>query len=421
MPKIMPDSTEASYGSLPYNEAIEHFKQKLIIPSEKWDDLIGPIHAKGFTIAGATKLSLLENFYTTIETALKKGMSLGQFRKEFDSIVAKHGWSYKGKRGWRTKVILNTNKRSAYSAGRWQQLQRVKKYRPYLMYMTVHDGNVRGEHMQWHGKVYHIDDPFWKTRYPPNGWGCRCYVRSLSKAEVERRGLTISKSEGFKSNDIVDPGTGEITKVMPGIDVGWDYNVGKAWLSPDVILGQQLMELPTKLRKPALDWFDNSVFDEPYKAMVNTTSLKMLKGKNTKEGTAQTVGYLSEDIITHLTKQGQLPIGAAIVVKDADITHWLRDSKVNRGAAIPLSIALILPKIIRLPDVVLFDGNNIVFAQRLDDGRYAKFILEVNYKDKLRHLKSRFNEYLNTFKSAGIVDADNLREPRYKTIKGEVE
>jgi len=42
----MPDVVNTSYGSLPYNEAIEYFKEKLIIPSEKGDDLVGPIHAR---------------------------------------------------------------------------------------------------------------------------------------------------------------------------------------------------------------------------------------------------------------------------------------------------------------------------------------------------------------------------------------
>jgi len=110
-----------------------------------------------------------------------------------------------------------------------------------------------------------------------------------------------------------------------------------------------------------------------------------------------------------------------MVVRDKDIVHWLRDNKANRGAAIPLSIASSLPEIIRSPDVVLFDGDNIVFAKRVDDGRYAKFILKVNYQDKFRHLKSRFNEHLNLFKSAGIVDADNLREQRYEILKGKIE
>lgn len=417
----MPNSVTTNYGSLPYKEAIEYFKEKLIIPSEKWDDLVGSIHAKGFTVAGATKLSLLEDFYKTVQTYIASGDSLGNFLKDFDDIVAKHGWSYKGDRRWRSKVILNTNKRSAYAAGRWQQLQRVKMRRPYLIYMTVDDGRVRDEHQKWHLKVYHIDDPFWKTHYPPNGWMCRCYVRSASKKDLERLGLKVGESKTIDVIEILDPKTGVITEKMPGIDVGWDYNVGKAWLAPDVILGQQLMEIPTKLRKPALDWFDNSMFDQPFKQLVNGTAYQMAKGRSIKQGVAQTVGYLSEDVISYLSSHAEVPYGAAIIARDSDIAHWLRDSKTERGAAVPISVASILPQIIRNPDAVLLDGKNVLFAHKMKDGRYAKFILKMNFKDKLRHNKSRFKEYLNTFKSAGIVLAENLKEPHYKVISGGID
>lgn len=416
----MPNATGVSYGSLPYNEAIDYFKQKLIIPSEKWDDLVGPIHAKGFTVAGATKLELLQDFYKTIGEYIANGDSLGNFLKDFDAIAAKHGWSYKGDRSWRAKTILNTNKRSAYMAGRWQQLQRVKTRRPYLIYMTVDDSRVRHDHKKWHLKVYHIDDPFWKTHYPPNGWMCRCYVRSASQKDLDRLGLKVGQSKNIDPIEIVDPETGLITKKMPGIDVGWDYNVGKAWLAPDVILGQQLMELPTKLRKPALDWFDNSIFDTPYKQLVNSTTMQLAKGEKVTQGLAQTVGYLSEEIISYLSNNAKLPIGAAMVVRDGDIAHWLRDKKVNRGAAVPLSIASSLPKLLRDPDVVLFDGKDVIFANQLKDGRYAKFVLKLNFKGRLRHDKSRFKEYLNTFISAGIIDKANLLEPRYEVITGKV-
>lgn len=416
----MPSSAAASYGSLRYEEAIEYFKQKLIIPSEKWDDLVGPIHAKGFTIAGATKLELLQDFYKTIGEYIANGDSLGNFLKDFDAIAAKHGWSYKGDRRWRAKTILNTNKHSAYAAGRWQQLQRVKTRRPYLIYMTVDDSRVRDEHQKWHLKVYHIDDPFWKTHYPPNGWMCRCYVRSASQKDLDRLGLKVGQSKVIDPIEIVDPETGLSTKKMPGIDIGWDYNVGKAWLAPDVILGQQLMDLPTKLRKPALDWFDNSIFEAPYKQLVNSTAMQLAKGESAKQGLAQTVGYLSNTTIEFLAEHKQYPIGAAIVVRDGDIMHWLRDSKKNRGAAIPLSIANRLPSIVRTPDAVLIDNKDLVFAKRLNDGRYAKFILKLNFKGSLRVNKSRFKEYLNTFITAGIVEKSNLLEVRYTLIEGEV-
>ena len=417
----MTNSTSVSYGSLPYTEAIEYFKQKLIIPSKQWNDLTGSIHAKGFTIAGATKLELLQDFYKTIGEYITNGDSLGNFLKDFDAIAAKHGWSYKGDRRWRAKVILNTNKRSAYMAGRWQQLQRVKTRRPYLIYMTVDDGRVRDEHQKWHLKVYHIDDPFWKAHYPPNGWMCRCYVRSASQKDLDRLGLKVGQSKVIEPIEIIDSETGVITKKMPGIDVGWDYNVGKAWLAPEVILGQQLMELPTKLRKPALDWFDNSIFDEPFKQLVDSTAMQLAKGNSVNQGLAQTAGYLTEEIIEGLATKNLIPVGAAIVVRDGDIAHWLRHSKNDRGASVPLSIATKLPRLIRDPNVVLFNGKDLVFAEKLNDGRYAKFVLKLNFNARLRHNKSRFKEYLNVFKSAGIVLADNLREPRYEIIKGKIE
>jgi len=78
---------------------------------------------------------------------------------------------------------------------------------------------------------------------------------------------------------------------------------------------------------------------------------------------AQTVGYLPEDVIDHLAKNGKLPFGAAMVVRDKDIVHWLRDNKANRGAAIPLSIANTLPKTLRSPDAILLDKNDLILLK----------------------------------------------------------
>jgi len=415
----MPDSV--NYGSLPNKEAIAYFKQKLVIPSKQWDELVGPIHAKAFTVAGATTLDIVNDFYSSVNSYIGSGKSLGNFLHDFDDIVAKHGWSYKGERKWRAGLMLNTNKRSAYAAGRWERFQRTKRTRPYLIYMTVGDEFVRTQHKAWHLHVYHIDDPFWKTHYPPNGWGCRCYVRSASKKDLDRLGLDVSTSTPVQPIDVVNSETGAKTKKLPGIDIGWDYNVGKAWLAPDAIFGQQLMEVPKRLRAQALNAFDNSIYDKPYAKLTNDTVLKVAKGQKVQHGLAQTVGFLSEDIISHLTEQSKAPIGAAIIVREGDIAHWLRDAKQARGAAIPFSVASMVPKIIREPGAVLFDGESIIYAHQLKDGRYAKFVLKVNIKDKLKHNKSRFKEYLNVFKTAGIVLAENLKEPRYKVISGGIE
>jgi SPP1 gp7 family putative phage head morphogenesis protein len=418
----MPDVT---WGGLPYKEAIKFIQDKLTIPSDTWSDFIGPIHAKAFTVAGATKVDIVNDFHKSILDNIKNGGTITSFRKDFDAIVAKYGWSYNGKRGWRTSVIYNTNKRSAYMAGRWEQLQRVKSRRPYLIYMTVGDSRVRKEHQKWRMLALHIADPFWKTHFPPNGWLCRCYVRSASKEDLEEMGLSVGqvKESDLTTFDYEDPTTGEVFKKLPGIDIGWDYNVGQAWLAPEAIFGQQLMEVPAQMRAQALDWFDNSIYDDAFKSVVNRVGLQVAKGDGKALGLAQTAGFMTNDIIEYLNDQSIHPIGATIVATDKDIIHWLRSNKELRGQQVPLSIAAQFPAILRDPDVVLFDKNDpaLIYAKHLGDGRYAKFIVKVNLKTKFRHIKGRFKEYLNQVRTAGIVKGYNLKDTAYELIKGDIE
>lgn len=99
------------YGDLvKFKEAISHIKSKIQIPTSHWDDLLGQIHARAFTIAGATKTELLNDIYKDVVNSIESGETLSEFRKHFDSTVSKHGWLYNGKRGWRTQVIYKTTR-----------------------------------------------------------------------------------------------------------------------------------------------------------------------------------------------------------------------------------------------------------------------------------------------------------------------
>lgn len=414
--------SEVTVGKLPFREAIKHIQDKLLIPSRQWENTIGPINAKAFTVAGATKLSLVQDLYQTVQNGILDGTTLNTFRKDFDNIVARHGWSYNGKRGWRTNVIFTTNKRTAYMAGKWEQFVRQKKNRPHLMYLTAGDERVREEHDKWNRRVMHIDDPAWKTIFPPNGWLCRCTVRSLAQDDLDEMGITPEKIGKVEQIDFNDPKTGEIIKKTPGVDIGWDYNVGKEWLAPDALLGRQLMDMPADLRTKATKWFDNDVYDKPFKSITERVALQLAKAKRISSGEAQPVGFLSEKALGGLISRGQVPVGLSVLARDKDIAHWLRDSKADRGKALPVSIASQLPQIFRKPDAILYDNESptLIYAKKLADGQYAKFVLKLDFKAKLRVNKSRFNETLNTFVSAGLVDWSNLNGPRFEVIQGEI-
>jgi uncharacterized protein with gpF-like domain len=223
---MKPDAiVDPAVFDLPFDEAIEFFRRKLNVPTLKWDDLWRGEHAKGFMVAGAYRDDLLGDFREAVDKAISQGATLEDFRKDFDAIVRRYGWSYHGTRNWRSELIYSTNIRTAYAAGRWQQMTDpdVLAQRPYWIYKHGDSRVPRPEHLAWHNLVLPADDPWWKTHYPPNGWGCKCRVFSVGSRDLARMG----KSGPDEAPDSpIDPKTG----APVGIDRGWDYNVGEAYL-----------------------------------------------------------------------------------------------------------------------------------------------------------------------------------------------
>ncbi len=231
------------YGSVPFRNAVDYYRDKLRLPTAAWTDIWEGMHARAFVVAGAMRDDLLADLQSAVGSAIEQGTTLQQFRKEFDQIVRRHGWAYQGGRSWRTRVIYDTNLRQAYNAGREKQMQNpeLRKRRPYGLYR--HNDSVehpRPEHLAWDNLVLPLDDPWWETHTPQNGWGCKCRKFMLSERDVRRRGLTVSKQAPSieyeeKSVGIRGPSP-RVVRVPKGIDPGFGYNPGTAaW-------GQQLSD-----------------------------------------------------------------------------------------------------------------------------------------------------------------------------------
>jgi SPP1 gp7 family putative phage head morphogenesis protein len=213
----------------PFLEAIAYLRGKTALDTKHWYDLLQDEHDSAFMVAGASMGDVLADLYDAVVKAREQGTTITEFRKAFDKTVQDSGWTYNGKRGWRTRVIYDTNMRQSAMAGRWAQFERLKHKRPWLRYVAVLDNRTRDDHRRWNGLVYHVDDPFWKTHMPLNGWGCRCSVQSLSDAQMRERGLEPSPPYQVKPDDIYEwtnPASGEIFTLEKGIDPGFDYNPG---------------------------------------------------------------------------------------------------------------------------------------------------------------------------------------------------
>lgn len=225
---------------LPFEEQVKFFREKLNIPTQKWTDLWKEQHAKGFMVAGAYKADLLADFRAAVEKAIAAGTTLETFRKDFDNIVEKHGWSYNGTRNWRSEVIYSTNIRQAYNAGRWAQLTGPEQMQvlPYLTYKHGDSRVPRPMHLAWDGTTLPANDPWWDTHYPQNGWGCKCRVFGSTRSEfaaAQQAGM------GDAPPSPIDPKTG----APVGIDKGFDYNVGRAAMERShSILNDAVSRLP---------------------------------------------------------------------------------------------------------------------------------------------------------------------------------
>ena len=208
---------------LPFQEQIDFFRGKVNIPTRRWDDLWKEQHAKGFMVAGAARDDILADFRQAVDKAISQGATLEDFRKDFDEIVAKHGWSYHGSRNWRSEIIYDTNVRTSYAAGRYKQMTDpdVLDMRPNWEYGISSSEHKRPLHLSWVGTVLPHDDPWWSTHYPPNGWRCKCRVIPRSAGDLKLEGKSVA---GKAPPSPIDPKTGE----PAGIDKGWGYHIGQA-------------------------------------------------------------------------------------------------------------------------------------------------------------------------------------------------
>lgn len=209
-----------------FQQQIDFFRNKLNLPTERWDDIKKAAHDRAFIVAGAQKADLLNDLRQAVDKSVN-GQSIGEFRKDFAAAVAKSGWSgwtgegTKAGEAWRTRVIYQTNIATSYAAGRWQQLNDsdLKAVRPFWRYIHA-DGVVhpRPQHKAWgdSGLTLPNDHPFWLTHFPPNGWGCGCRVKAV---RLPRGNDATSPPDGW---DDVDTKTG----APAGIDKGWGYAPG---------------------------------------------------------------------------------------------------------------------------------------------------------------------------------------------------
>lgn len=205
-----------AFTALPFDEAIAFFRDKVPLTPDQFNKLAADARAKAFTVSGVARMDVITDLHAAIDRAITDGTTFTTFKKDIKGIMEKRGWE--GASPHRLDTIFRTNIQDAYQAGHYRNQMELTDSRPYWQYMAVMDVRVRPAHRAMNGKVMRYDDPFWKTSYPPNGFNCRCTVRSLSQTELDREGLSVERNPG----GIADPGFDHV----PG-ELAWRESLAK--------------------------------------------------------------------------------------------------------------------------------------------------------------------------------------------------
>lgn len=214
-------------GDFTFEEAARFFRNKVPVTASVFRKLGRKYKHLAFTVSGYTKAEILNAFYNTLLAAIEDGTTKERFQKDMDGFLQDKG--YEGLTNFQAENIFQTNIQTAYHVGHYERMTDpdVVRLRSYWIYDAVEDDRTRPVHQAMNGRVFPADSPVWDTWYPPNGFKCRCGVRTLSKRQVEQRGLRVET----ELPDRVELG-GSLIPMQP--DSGFQRNPAKHPFQPDM-------------------------------------------------------------------------------------------------------------------------------------------------------------------------------------------
>ncbi len=236
--RVFTDKPGYAFGDGPPAAVTGHLARKVDRESWNFREVEPEEHAVAFTVAKSAGFDILADVREELERALAEGATFEDFRKRLKPRLVEKGWwgraVVEGPDGAeevqlgstrRLRTIYRANLRSARAAGQWERIQRSKAALPYLEYRLGPSERHRPHHESKAGWILPADHAFWDLWFPPNGWGCKCWVRQVGRAEAERRGIT--REVNIPTRRVVNPETGAVRELPAGLDPAWAGNPGK--------------------------------------------------------------------------------------------------------------------------------------------------------------------------------------------------
>jgi hypothetical protein len=189
------------FSELPYQAATDQFLELKILTRRSWDALEQKARLRSFTIANASKMSMIQTAQRELARQVARGADLRDFQQRVAKRLESAGWTPANPS--HVETIFRTNVQRSYTAGRVEHAMKpsVLRARPFWQVVTVNDGppRQRATHRQNSGKTLRADNPIWGSKMMPWGFNCRCRFRTVpaSYAGVISSDLEGVPDDGF--------------------------------------------------------------------------------------------------------------------------------------------------------------------------------------------------------------------------------
>ena len=118
--------------------------------------------------------------------------SFADYRKAVAPITNQYNDSW-------LKSEYNLAVSSARAASKWKEYEADADLYPNLRYVESVSSDQRDDHRKLYDIVKPINDPFWSSNLPPNGWGCKCSVEQTDDQASEQT-PSIQRIPGIAGN-----------------------------------------------------------------------------------------------------------------------------------------------------------------------------------------------------------------------------
>jgi hypothetical protein len=205
---LMADAADFTFEAFTPEGAVNFYRSKAAGGRFAFDyrDVWQAEHAKSFVVAKVMTADVLDDLHDAVDQAINDGLAFEDFRDNLEPILKAKGWW--GKRPMtdpltgeerevqlgsnrRLQIIYDTNLRTSYAAGAYEQSMQAQALLPYWRYIDP-SANPRLQHLGWSGTVLRKDNPWWASHLPPLAYNCHCYVDDLGPEDLSRHPLSAS-------------------------------------------------------------------------------------------------------------------------------------------------------------------------------------------------------------------------------------